>query len=107
MAVPTLRSGIFLAPFHPTEEDPTLAIRRDLELMEWLDRLGYEEAWIGEHHSAGYESIASPGLFLAAAAQGPTPDPPRNRGHSPPLPHPPDGGHPHAHHRHTNHRARM
>jgi limonene 1,2-monooxygenase len=69
MADPTLRSGIFLAPFHPTEEDPTLAIRRDLELVEWLDRLGYEEAWIGEHHSAGFEIISSPELFIAAAAE--------------------------------------
>ena len=58
-----LRSGIFLAPFHPVDEDPTLAIRRDIELVEWLDKLGYEEAWIGEHHSAGYEIIASPELF--------------------------------------------
>ena len=66
-AVP-LRHGVFLAPFHPVEENPTLAIRRDLELMEWLDRLGYEEAWIGEHHSAGFEIIASPELFMAAAA---------------------------------------
>ncbi len=64
-----LRSGIFLAPFHSTEEDPTLAIRRDLELVEWLDRLGYEEAWIGEHHSAGFEIIASPEIFIAAAAE--------------------------------------
>jgi limonene 1,2-monooxygenase len=69
MTEPTLRSGVFLAPFHPTDEDPTLAIRRDLELIEWLDRLGYEEAWIGEHHSSGYEIIASPELFIAAAAE--------------------------------------
>ena len=69
MALTNLRSGIFLAPFHPTDEDPTLAIRRDLELIEWLDRLGFEEAWIGEHHSAGYEIISSPELFIAAAAE--------------------------------------
>lgn len=64
-----LRSGIFLAPFHPVDEDPTRAIRRDIELIEWLDKLGFEEAWIGEHHSAGYEIIASPELFIAAAAE--------------------------------------
>ncbi len=64
-----LRSGIFLAPFHPVNEDPTLAIRRDIQLVEWLDELGYEEAWIGEHHSAGFEIIASPELFIAAAAE--------------------------------------
>src|SRR5258706_10862372 len=64
-----LRNGIFLAPFHPVDEDPTLALRRDLELVEFLDKLGYDEAWIGEHHSAGYEIIASPELFIAAAAE--------------------------------------
>ena len=55
-----LRNGIFLAPFHPVDEDPTLCIQRDLELIDHLDRLGYDEAWIGEHHSAGFEIIASP-----------------------------------------------
>src|ERR1700754_4548394 len=64
-----LKNGIFLAPFHPVDEDPTLCIQRDLELIEYLDRLGYEEAWFGEHHSAGYEIIASPEVFIAAAAQ--------------------------------------
>ncbi len=55
-----LRHGVFMAPFHPVDEDPTECIHRDFELMEWLDRLGFAEAWIGEHHSAGYEIIASP-----------------------------------------------
>jgi limonene 1,2-monooxygenase len=64
-----LRAGVFLAPFHPVDEDPTLAIQRDLELVEHLDRIGFDEAWIGEHHSAGYEIIASPELFIAAAAE--------------------------------------
>ena len=61
--------GVFLAPFHPTNENPTLAFERDLELLEWLDALGYDEAFIGEHHSAGWETIASPEVFIAAAAQ--------------------------------------
>ncbi len=64
-----IRNGIFLAPFHPTREDPTLAIQRDLELIRFLDEIGYDEAWIGEHHSAGFEIIASPELFIAAAAE--------------------------------------
>jgi len=63
-----LRTGIFLAPFHPVDEDPTEALHRDLELVEYLDRLGYDEAWIGEHHSGGFEIISSPELFIAAAA---------------------------------------
>ena len=64
-----LRFGIFMAPFHPVGQNPTLALERDLELIVRLDELGYDEAWIGEHHSAGLEIIASPELVIAAAAQ--------------------------------------
>ena len=64
-----LRHGIFLPPFHPNEEDPTQCLERDLELMTWLDRLGFHEAWIGEHHSAGFEIISSPEIFIAVAAE--------------------------------------
>src|SRR5439155_9182029 len=64
-----MRFGIFLAPFHALGENPTLSIHRDLELIEWLDHLGYDEAWVGEHHSAGWEIIASPEVFIAAAAE--------------------------------------
>ena len=64
-----MRSGIFLAPFHNHDENPTLSIERDLELLEHLDRLNYHEAWIGEHHSGGFELIACPEMFIAAAAQ--------------------------------------
>ncbi len=64
-----LRFGIFLPPMHKTGVNPTLAMHRDLELIDHLDRLGYDEAWIGEHHSAGSELIASPEVFIAAASQ--------------------------------------
>jgi limonene 1,2-monooxygenase len=64
-----MKFGIFMAPFHPLGEDPTLAMDRDLELMQWLDYLGFDEAWIGEHHSAGWETISSPEVFIAAAAE--------------------------------------
>ena len=63
-----LRFGIFMAPFHPSGQNPTLALERDLELIVRLDELGFDEAWIGEHHSAGLEIIASPEVFIAAAA---------------------------------------
>ena len=64
-----LRSGIFLAPFHAIIEDVTTTLDRDMELVELLDHLGYDEAWIGEHHSAGFEIIASPEIFIGAAAE--------------------------------------
>ena len=66
---PRLRFGAFIAPHHPLDENPSLCIHRDMALVEHMDRLGYDEAWIGEHHSAGYETIASPELFIAAAAE--------------------------------------
>ena len=64
-----MKFGIFMAPFHRVGENPTVALDRDIELIEHLDRLNFDEAWVGEHHSAGWELIASPELVIAAAAQ--------------------------------------
>lgn len=64
-----MKFGVFMGPFHRVGENPTLAIARDMELVEWLDNLGFDEAWIGEHHSAGWEIISSPEIFIAAAAE--------------------------------------
>ena len=64
-----LRFGNFLAPFHPPGINPTLALQSDLELIQWLDRCGYDEAWCGEHHSAGTELSASPEIFIGVASE--------------------------------------
>lgn len=64
-----LRFGVFLAPFHALDANPTDLFRRDLELIETADRLGFDEAWIGEHHSGGFETIGAPEVFIAAAAE--------------------------------------
>jgi limonene 1,2-monooxygenase len=64
-----LRFGSFIAPVLPLGENPTLQIRREIELIEHLDRLGFNEVWVGEHHSGGAEIIASPEILLAAAAE--------------------------------------
>lgn len=63
-----MKFGIFMAPFHAPHHNPTLSLEQDLSLLEHLDRLGFDEAWIGEHHSAGSEIIASPEIFIMAAA---------------------------------------
>ena len=67
--MPRLNFGAFLAPHHPVGEHPMLQFRRDLDLVEHLDKLGYDEFWCGEHHSSGWEMIASPEMFLAAAGE--------------------------------------
>ena len=64
-----MRFGVFLAPHHPIGESPTLQLQSDLKLASHLDELGYDEFWCGEHHSTGWEVIASPEIFLAAAAE--------------------------------------
>jgi limonene 1,2-monooxygenase len=65
-----MRFGIFLAPFHaPTGQNPTTALARDVATVKLLDELGYDEAWIGEHHSCGVEIIAEPAIFIAHVAQ--------------------------------------
>ncbi|HEX2885758.1 LLM class flavin-dependent oxidoreductase [Vineibacter terrae] len=64
-----LQFGAFLAPHHPVGEHPTLQFQRDLNLVAHMDRLGYDEFWCGEHHSSGWEMIASPEIFLAAAGE--------------------------------------
>ena len=87
-----LRFGIFMAPFHAPGTNPTLALQRDLELIQHLDRLGYDEAWIGEHHSAGSEIIASPEIFIADGGRAHPPHQARHRRRQPLLPQPPVGG---------------
>lgn len=64
-----LQFGTFLAPHHPLGESPTTLFQRDLDFAEHLDRWGFDEFWCGEHHSTGWEMIASPEMFLAAAGQ--------------------------------------
>ncbi|MDE2410275.1 MAG: LLM class flavin-dependent oxidoreductase [Sphingomonadales bacterium] len=64
-----MKFGAFIAPYHAIADNPTLAIERDMELVQLLDRLDYDEAWIGEHHSAGFEPITSPELFIAGVAE--------------------------------------
>lgn len=64
-----MQFGLFLQPLHHPSEDPTSALHRDLELVQLLDELGYAQAWIGEHHSTGWENIAAPDSFIAAVAE--------------------------------------
>lgn len=64
-----MRFGNFLGPFHHPRQNPTLSLELDLQLVEHMDRLGFDEVWFGEHHSGSYEIIPSPEIMIAAAAQ--------------------------------------
>lgn len=39
----------------------------DLQVLRWADDLGFDEAWIGEHYTLGWEPLPAPDLLIAAA----------------------------------------
>jgi len=63
-----LKFGVFLSPIHSNKTNPTLALHRDIALVQRLEQLGFDEFWVGEHHSTGWEYVSSPEVFLAHAA---------------------------------------
>jgi limonene 1,2-monooxygenase len=63
-----MKFGVFIPPQNKVGLNPHLAIHRACELVEHLDRLGFDEAWIGEHHSGGSEIVGSPELVIANVA---------------------------------------
>src|SRR5881396_3160493 len=62
-----MRAGYFAMPLHPPGADPARTMADDLEQIVTLDRLGYAEAWVGEHFTSVWENIPCPDLFLAQA----------------------------------------
>ncbi len=63
-----MRFGFFAMPEHFPWENRTLAYDRDIARMVKAEQLGYEEFWIGEHHSGGYEPVPMPELMIAKAS---------------------------------------
>ncbi len=59
--------GFFTMPMHPPEADYTKSLDADLEQLITLDRLGFKEAWIGEHFTSVWENIPAPDLLIASA----------------------------------------
>jgi alkanesulfonate monooxygenase SsuD/methylene tetrahydromethanopterin reductase-like flavin-dependent oxidoreductase (luciferase family) len=59
--------GFFGMPSHPPERGLKDGHDWDLQVLRWLDELGYQEAWIGEHHTAPWEPHPSPDLLIAQA----------------------------------------
>jgi len=53
----------------PNDQNPTYSLDRDVELTQLCDRMGYDEAWFGEHHSCGVEICGDPAVFVAHVAQ--------------------------------------
>ena len=59
--------GLFNMPLHPPGRPHWETYDEDLELMAYVDKLGFSEAWIGEHFTTQWENIPAPDLFIARA----------------------------------------
>lgn len=64
---PQIKHGMFIMPFHPPEKPLAQGYDEDLELVVRAEELGFEEFWIGEHHTMKYETIVMPEIFMARA----------------------------------------
>jgi len=59
--------GFFTMPLHPPGSNITQTLEDDLQQLVTLDKMGYKEAWIGEHFTTVWENIPAPDLFIAKA----------------------------------------
>lgn len=64
-----MQYGMFLQSSHPPGQPLAASIDQDLEVLEWCDQLGYDEAWVGEHLTAAWEPIPACDLVLARAME--------------------------------------
>ena len=62
-----MKAGLFLMPSHPPERAPIEALRWDLDVISQADKLGFSEAWVGEHFTAPWEPVPAPDLLIAQA----------------------------------------
>jgi len=63
-----MKFSVFMMPLHHPTENPSLAFDRDIGLIQLADELGYDEFFIGEHHSGGWETMPAPEMALAKAS---------------------------------------
>jgi alkanesulfonate monooxygenase SsuD/methylene tetrahydromethanopterin reductase-like flavin-dependent oxidoreductase (luciferase family) len=63
-----MKLGMFMMPLHPVGRNYVEILREDREAILLADRLGYAEAFVGEHITDVAESITSCLMFLASVA---------------------------------------
>jgi alkanesulfonate monooxygenase SsuD/methylene tetrahydromethanopterin reductase-like flavin-dependent oxidoreductase (luciferase family) len=60
-----MRLGYFTMPVHPQERSPTDTLHEDREAIVLADRLGFHDAFVGEHLTEKTENVTNSLLFLA------------------------------------------
>jgi len=60
-----MRLGIFMMPLHPLNRDPAQTLQEDREAIILADRLGFYDAFVGEHLTDKAENVTNSFIFLA------------------------------------------
>ena len=63
-----MKFAFFMMPLHTPNENPSLAFERDIDMINYAEKLGFDEYFIGEHHSAAWETMPMPEMVLAKAS---------------------------------------
>ena len=63
-----VKFGLFLMPEPFPWSNWTLSYDLKLEEIAYAERFGYDEVWVGEHHTGAYENIPAPDIFIAKAS---------------------------------------
>jgi alkanesulfonate monooxygenase SsuD/methylene tetrahydromethanopterin reductase-like flavin-dependent oxidoreductase (luciferase family) len=59
--------GLFMMPLHPPHRPLAEGYQRDVDQIVLADRLGFREAWVGEHLTERWENAPAPDLLIAQA----------------------------------------
>lgn len=62
-----MRLGMFMQPGHFPDHSVKAGYDYDLSQISLLEKLGYEEVWLGEHFTSRYENNPAPDLLIAQA----------------------------------------
>jgi alkanesulfonate monooxygenase SsuD/methylene tetrahydromethanopterin reductase-like flavin-dependent oxidoreductase (luciferase family) len=62
-----MQLGLFMMPLHPPYRPIADCYDRDIDQIIAADRLGFTEAWIGEHFTEKWENAPAPDLLMATA----------------------------------------
>ena len=62
-----MKLGLFMMPLHPSYRPVADCYDRDIDQLVLADRLGFEEAWLGEHFTEKWENAPAPDLLIAKA----------------------------------------
>lgn len=60
-----MRLGYFTMPLHPPHRDPLKTLQEDREAIILADKLGFHDAFVGEHLTDRCENVSSSYIFLA------------------------------------------